>query len=467
VWQYPFDPLPKQREAMIADVDEVLYGGSLGSGKSEVLLAACVTLCTMVPGAKALLLRRSFPELNELVERLKERVPKEVAGYNKSDHIFNFGNGSQLILGYLDGEDDHERYQGFELQLVCFDELTHYRRKAYTMLLTRLRASGKVAATMARYGFKLRALAASNPGSRGHAWVKERFIDPAPKHTVFVGEDGTRRVFIPARIYDNPYIDHDDYIRKLGALDPELKRALIEGDWDVVSGVRFNQWRENIHVIDPSTFPIPMVGAVKAVGVDYGLSAPFAALWGAKFSDDLVIVYREVGGPGYTPRQQAEMILNNEAEEERRPERPIPVALDPSTWARNPDRPIGPVVDKDNPPPGSIADAYRKVLGRQVTKARNDRIGGWSLIDEGLRVREDGLPRILVYNTCRELIRTLPAIARDRRNPEDVDTKGEDHYLDAFRYLMQELVGKERARKADPREQPSETITGSLYASNF
>lgn len=467
MWQYPFNPLPKQRQALIADVDEVLYGGSLGSGKSEVLLAACMTMCTMVPGAKTLLLRRSFPELNEMVERLKERVPKQAATYNKSDHIFQFANGSQLILGYLDGEDDHERYQGFELTLVCFDELTHYRRKAYTMLLTRLRASGKVARTMALYGFKLRALSASNPGSRGHAWVKERFIDPAPKHAAFVGDDGTRRIFIPARLYDNPYIDHEDYIRKLGALDPELKRALIEGDWDVVSGVRFGQWRENIHVIDPSMFPIPLVGAVKAVGVDYGLSAPFAALWGAKFSDNLIVIYREVGGPNYTPRQQAELIRDSEQEGERLSNRPIPVALDPSTWARNPNRPLVPVLYKDRPPPGSIADEYRQVLGESVIKARNDRIGGWALFDEGLRVREDGLPRILVYNTCREFIRTFPAMARDKRNVEDVDTTGADHYADAGRYLLQELVGKSRTSKSDPRETPANSVTGDLADARF
>ena len=202
-WQYEFEPLPKQRQTLIADVDEVLYGGSLGSGKSEVLLAACMTLCTLISGSKALLVRRSFPELSELIKRLKERLPEEIATYNKSEHVFYFANGSQLVLGYLDKEDDATRYQGHELQLVCYDELTHYDKASYVLLNSRLRAAGSVLEQMKKYGLKLRALSASNPGGKGHAWVKERFIDPAPPREEFTGDDGTRRVFIPARLWDN------------------------------------------------------------------------------------------------------------------------------------------------------------------------------------------------------------------------------------------------------------------------
>lgn len=98
--------------------------------------------------------------------------------------------------------------------------------------------------------------------------------------------------------------------------------------------------------------------------------------------------------------------------------------------------------DPKLPPPGSIAHAYRAQFGSEVVKTQNDRLGGWQLLDQHLKVRADGLPRLLVHSTCTNLIRTLPAVPHDRGNPEDVDTKSEDHAIDALRYLLQQLAGQ-------------------------
>lgn len=142
VWQYPFKPLPKQKTALTAQADEVLYGGSVGSGKSEVLLAACITVCTLGHNAKALLIRRSYGELSDLVKRLRERVPTPVAKYNKSEHVFYFANGAELHLGYLERPEHATLYQGHEFVLICFDELTHYDKESYVLLQARLLAAG-------------------------------------------------------------------------------------------------------------------------------------------------------------------------------------------------------------------------------------------------------------------------------------------------------------------------------------
>jgi len=251
-------------------------------------------------------------------------------------------------------------------------------------------------------------------------------------------------------------------------LPPDLRAALRDGDWDVLSGVRFKRWSRRHHVIEPEDLPLAHGQGLRAVGVDYGSSAPFAALWGVKLSDDLVVVYRELYLKGLTPQQQAKAIADAEAEDERIPgSRPIPIALDPSTWARSAEQPLA-RVQNDVPPAGSIARAYHDQFPGQVVKAWNERIAGWTLVDEHLRVRDDGLPRLLVYSTCVNLIRTLPALPRDKNRPEDIDTHTEDHAADALRYLLAQLAGKSRLQKTAEQSQPQQgPLTSGLRDAQF
>ncbi len=183
--------------------------------------------------------------------------------------------------------------------------------------------------------------------------------------------------------------------------------------------------------------------------MDYPLAAPFCALWGAVFPDNLVVIYRELYQADLTPDQQAKLVKASERPGERTPGRPLPVALDPSCWQR-PATTITKPIEPDAPAEGSIAWSYRRELGGAVRKAHNDRLGGWALIDRHLRRRGDGLPRLLVYSTCRNLIRTLPALQRSATNPEDIITspKQDDHPADALRYLLQLLVGGGHDRTA-------------------
>ncbi|MGP4995522.1 phage terminase large subunit [Glutamicibacter ardleyensis] len=468
VWQYPFKPYEKQRQALTSPADEVLFGGSLGGGKSEVLLAACVTVCTLVPGAKALLVRRSYSELSELVKRLRERLPSEIAKYNKSDHVFYFANGAELHLGYLERPEHATRYQGHEFVLVAFDELTHYDKESYVLLMSRLRATGPVAERMKQLRLPLRTLSASNPGSKGHGWVKAHFIDPAPHRTLFTDEEsGARRIFIPSSLYDNPYLDHAEYLKKLGAMDPDLKRAMVDGDWDIISGTRFNQWRTKHHVISPSQLPIPALTGRKVIAVDYGFSAPFAAVWLCLLHDGLVVQYREEYATELTARQQAQRILELSSEEEAITGQKIPIVMDPAMWRRN-DATTRKNINTDLPPVGSPAHDYMKVLDRVPHKGVNARVHGWAQLDEKLLVREDGFARYMVYDTCRDTIRTLPAMPRDKKNPEDVDTHGDDHLLDSIRYGLMFLAGKRVGQKKEQQERKRlSPITGGLRSKDF
>jgi hypothetical protein len=425
-----------------------------------------------VPGLAAIIFRRTFPDLNRsVVGPLLEEIPQSLGRYNRSEHKWYFHNGSTLELGHLQTAKDLDKYQGAELAMICFEEATHFTEEQFRYLKSRLRVAGKVKARMEALGIRPRMILTANPGGVGHHWVKKRFVDPAPlggkvfkaRPTQGIPNPPTR-CYIPARVTDNPSVD-GGYIDQLNSLPENLRRALRDGDWNVLDGVRFPSWSNQVHVIEPSMLPIPHFGYPRAIGIDYGNTAPFAALWGAKLADDLIVIYREVGGTGLTPRQQAELIRDSEAPGERTPDRPIPLVLDPSMWARSAANPLA-VTKGDVPPPGSIAHAYYEVFGSSISKANNDRIGGWALMEEQLRVRGDGLPRLLVYSTCTEFIRTFPAMPRDKKNPDDVDTKSFDHYGDAGRYLAYELIGKPPTHKFDAHEwargRSVGTVTGNL-----
>jgi hypothetical protein len=455
---YDYTPSPgPQWQAHQTLVDEMLYGGAAGGGKSRMARAEAVLNCLRVPGFRAIIFRRTVPDLERsVVEPLLQE--------------FRFFNGSILELGHLQRRDDLMKYQGAEYQMIVFEEATHFIYEMFDYMRSRLRAGGPVAAELARLGLRPRMILTANPGGVGHHWVKREFIDPAPAGKVWrprptIDEPNPpTRCYVPAKATDNPYLDKG-YINRLNSMSDNLRRALRDGDWDVLDGVRFPDFSRNIHVISPSQLPIPHVGYPRAVGIDYGSSAPFAALWAAKLPDNLIVIYRELYKAGLTPREQAELIRDSEAEDERRPERPIPLVLDPSMWARSINNPLA-VGKDDTPPPGSIAHAYYEVFGSQISKARNDRVGGWALMEDQMRVREDGLPRLLIHDTCVNLIRTLAALPRDIKNPDDVNTHAEDHLPDAGRYVIQELIGKPPAYQFDSQQWAKNrnvsTVTGDM-----
>ncbi|QKY79768.1 terminase large subunit [Arthrobacter phage Bumble] len=446
--RYDYAPHPgPQTLAHSMAVDELLYGGAAGGGKSRWARAVLVLFCLTFPGVRAIMFRRTFADLERsVVEPLLNEIPRALGKYNASKHQWRFINGSILELGHLQKRTDQEKYQGAEYQMICFEEATHFTEDQYLYMKSRLRAAGPIRDLLARAGLRPRFIATANPGGIGHHWVKGRFVDPAPPMRVFrvrpsVDEPNPgSRLYLPARATDNPSLGRE-YLDVLDALPEATRKALRDGNWDALEGVRFPSFNRQVHVIEPEELPIPHGSAIRAIGVDYGSRAPFAGLWGAKLADDLVVIYREVYKTGLTPRQQARLLAESEAEGERLPNRPIPLALDPSMWARAVDQPNAVSSRKGGPPPGSIAAKYQEEFGSAVVKAQNDRIGGAALIDDLLRVRADGLPRLLIYSNCVNLIRTLPALPRDPKRPEDVETSAEDHAYDALRYLAQELVG--------------------------
>lgn len=455
---------PNARQALAhrlaPQADEVLYGGARGGGKTDWGLAEGLHRALLVPGLPVVFFRRTYKELSGpggAIPRLLTRLGgRGLARWNGTDRVWRFVNGSTFTLSYLETLSDVQGWLGLEIGFMIFDQVEQLDEETYVMVRTSLRATGDVAAALRAVGLRPSAIATANPGGVGHSWVKKRFIDPFPAGGQLFRAAPTEaeprplvRCFVPAKLDDNPALNEGDpnYRAILEALGTEDRKAQLEGDWNVYKGARFGDFRTAVHVRLPEQVQLPPPGtAARAVGVDYGNESPFVALWGVRLADDLVLVYREVWRRGLSPAEQAALILASEDQEGTQPERahnaPLPVALDPACWAASPDQPLrrtgGKVVRPSGAPVGSIAWHYERA-GLPVERADNRRVEGASDVAGRLKVRSDGLPRLLILSTCTQLIETLPSLQRDPKRPEDVVKGSTDHWYDALRYLLGKL----------------------------
>lgn len=407
------------------EVFELLYGGAAGGGKSEWLLYHFYTLAQRFPGFNGLLLRRTFPELRRsLIMRSWGRFDPAICRYYASEHIWRFKNGSTIEFGYCESDADVYQYQSAEYDAIGWDELTQFPTDyPYTYLMSRCRTT----VTKRAKGLRPHIVAGTNPGGVGGAWVKARFIDPMPPETILPAEVIVKgkarvvpRVFVPAKISDNAYLG-DDYAIALANLNPALRAALEDGSWDTVEGQFFTEWDRNVHVVDP--FEIPMDWP-RIRGLDYGYTNPMCCLWGAIGPDGLVVIYRELYVTEHTPPEQARKIrAMSLMGTPPRPERVAYTVADPSVWTKTGAGPPIATQYVDNHLP--------------VRKANNARIDGWARLRDYLRVDpRTKRPRLIVFSTCTNLLRTLPMLVHDQKRPEDLDTRGEDHAADALRYLV-------------------------------
>jgi hypothetical protein len=443
-----YTPDPAQQRFHDATEFDVGYGGLAGAGKSLALLMEGVRAAATYPGMRVGAFRRTFDEIEESLLSKLALMQDDLANHfgcrlivgNRPE--LRYRNGSVIRFRYAETLADATRRQGGEYQLVLVDERQQVPPAVVQYLETRIRSGAPGVPVL---GIR----STFNPGDIGHADLKERFIDKtgAGRNTYQTVDPVTQAPtgrwvrFVPGE--RSSHIDNAYWSRLQAIEDPVLRRQLAEGDWDAGGGLMFSAtWRRTTHVVSPEDVPVPEgAGVVRARGIDYGMSAPFCCLWGAKFPDDLVVIYREVYQTGLTPVEQARLILGSEDESERRL---ISAALDPACWTQYANAKRSPGV-----PVKSIAADYSKA-GLPVVKAQNDRIGGVRLVHDALRVRDDGLPRLLVYDTCPNLIKQLGGLPRSKTNPEDVNTNAEDHAYDALRYVLYQLLGK-RATTGDQR----------------
>ena len=401
-----------QTDFLAAPERDVLYGGAAGGGKSFAMLIDPLRYAHKA-AHKALILRRTMPELRELIDKSRELYPKAFPGckYKEVEKLWNFPSGAKVEFGFLERDADVYRYQGQAYSWIGFDEITHLPTEfGWNYLSSRLRTTDSEIMTYMR--------CTANPGGVGAMWVKKRYVDPAPPNESFRGQDNLTRKFIPARLEDNPYLAKDGrYEEMLLALPPTQRKQLLEGNWDVNEGAAFTEFDIDVHVISPFSIPL---GWERIKGIDYGYASESACIWGTLDpSDGTLIIYRELYRKGLTGEELGALIAKMEVEDPYS----IQGVLDTSAWART--GTVGPTVGE------SLVRA-----GHKLRRADKNRIQGKIQIHEYLRVQQSGRPRLQIFNTCPNLIRELQGIPLDKNNPEDVDTHAPDHAYDALRYLI-------------------------------
>ena len=413
-----------QTDFLAAPEIDVLYGGAAGGGKSYAMLVDPLRYAHRA-AHRALILRRSMPELRELIDKSRELYPQAFHGckFREVEKLWNFPSGAKVEFGFLERDADVYRYQGQAYSWIGFDEITHLPTEfAWNYLASRLRTTDSEITPYLR--------CTANPGGVGAHWVKKRYISPAPPNESFDGNDGLSRKFIPARLDDNPYLSEDGrYEQMLKALPDVQRRQLLEGNWEITEGAAFTEFDPNVHVVIP--FEIP-VGWERIKGIDYGYASESACVWGAVDpTDGTLIIYRELYQKNLTGVDLAQVITNMEVYD------PYSVqgVLDTAAWART--GTTGP----------TVGETLQRA-GHKLRRADKNRIQGKIQIHEYLRVQQSRRPRLQIFNTCPNLIRELTGIPLDKSNPEDVDTHAPDHAYDALRYLIMS-----RPRMSDPYSQ--------------
>lgn len=401
-----------QTEFLAAPQTDVLYGGAAGGGKSYAMIVDPLRYAHR-EAHRALVLRRSMPELRELIDKSRELYPKAFPGckFREVEKIWTFPSGAKVEFGYLERDADVYRYQGQAYSWIGFDEITHLATEfSWNYLASRLRTTDPEIMPYMR--------CTANPGGVGASWVRKRYVSPSPPNESFLGTDGLTRKFIPARLEDNPYLAKDGrYEQMLKALPPVQRRQLLEGNWDVTEGAAFTEFEIETHVITPFDIPVHWE---RVKGIDYGYASESACVWGAVDpSDGTLIIYRELYRKNLTGVDLAQVLINMELED------PFAVAgvLDTAAWNRT--GTTGPTVGE------TLLRA-----GHKLRRADKNRIQGKIQIHEYLRVQPSGRPKIQIFNSCPNLIRELQSIPLDKSNPEDVDTHAPDHAYDALRYLI-------------------------------
>ena len=401
-----------QTDFLAASEKDVLYGGAAGGGKSYAMLVDPLRYAHK-KAHRALILRRSMPELREMIDKSRELYPQAFPGakFKEVEKLWNFPSGAQVHFGFLERDADVYRYQGQAYSWIGFDEITHLPTEfSWNYLASRLRTTDPEIQTYLR--------CTANPGGVGSHWVKKRYIEPQEHNKSFEGKDGLTRKFIPAKLSDNPYLDADGvYEQMLKSLPPTQRQQLLEGNWDVAEGAAFTEFEPLKHVITPFALPVHWE---RVKGIDYGYASESCCLWGIMdMNDGTLIIYRELYRKGLTGEELGSIITDMEAED------PFSVngVLDTAAWANT--GTTGPTVGE------SLVRA-----GHKLRRADKNRIQGKVQLHEYLKVRENGRPKLQIFNTCPNLIRELQSIPLSKSNPEDVDTHASDHAYDALRYMI-------------------------------
>lgn len=418
------EPSETQKKFLAERHKYVAFGGARGGGKSWAIRTKAILMALRYPGIRQMIIRRTYPELRQNhIGPLRRMIPESLYSYNDSHKELTLKNGSQIIFRFCAGDKDLPGFQGLETDIMYIDEATQFTEEQFLVLKACVRGVN---------GFPKRIYLSCNPGGIGHGWVKRLFVDRE-----FEGAERPEEyAFIQSRVYDNKVLmkNQPDYVQQLETLAPKLRRAWLEGNWDIFEGVYFEEFRDlpehyfdriGSHVIEP--FEVPATWRIYR-SFDWGYARPFSCGWWAVDEDDVAYRILELYGCTETPNEGVKWdpervfaeIHRIEVEHRWLKGKEIFGVADPAIW--------------DAQRGESIAEMGER-HGVFFEKADNSRLNGWMQVHRRLTFNEEGHAKLYVFKNCRAFIRTIPGLVYDEYRVEDLDTTGEDHVADETRYF--------------------------------
>lgn len=447
-----FEPNPKQALFLKCKKRHVAFGGARGGGKSWVVdVKACLLARRFgrpndwSMGIKICILRRTLKDLEKNhLNQLKMLVGK-FAKYNANDKVFTFRNGATIQLAYCDNDNDADHFQGIEYDVVFIEEATQLQPEWIKKIAASCRGVND---------FPHRVYYTCNPGGPGHGYIKRLFVD-----RIFQGDEIPEEYeFIQAKVTDNKILmEHSpEYVNFLKNLPPKIRAGWLEGSWEIYSGQYFNEFindpehyddRHYTHVINP--IQVRRHWTIYR-GLDWGFFRPFSVAWYGIDEDGIMYNFKELygvqksgteslpnEGVQWPPEKVFQTIYEIEHNDPDLKGREIIGIADPAIF--------------QSQTGVSIADTAAS-CGVYFTPGDNTRLAGWMQCRYRLQFSEQGIPRFYVFNTCREFIRTITTLQHDERNVEDLQSDGEDHIADQWRYVcMQNII---RPIIEEPEYQP-------------
>lgn len=425
---------------------EVLYQGTRGGGKTDALIMDFAQHVGQGfgPAWKGILFRQAHPQLEDVLTKTKKWFPlifpDAIFKSSTSSYKWEWSTGEQLLLRSIDRASDYSKFHGHEYPWIGWEELTNWATdECYEAIKSVNRSSCA--------GMPRKYRATCNPWGPGHSWVKRYFIDAGPSCYKIVNKEGRIRCHISSHLEENKILMEadPDYIGLLRSIpDPVKRAAWLMGDWDIAAGGFFEDiWKPHIHVIKP--FKVPSQWQ-HIIGFDWGSAKPFSlGIWavsdgsllpdGRQYPKGSLIRVKEWYGCKRDPNGYIipDKGLRLSPEQVAKGIEDITKDLKVRQWVADPAcfREQG----------GSdIMRKFNNVARLPFRPADNERIPGWQqMINLMYEATKDDpeKPGLWVFDNCKDFIRTIPALMRDERNPEDADTKGEDHIADEARYVCQ------------------------------
>lgn len=436
----------KQAMALKSTANELLYGGAAGGGKSHFARVISIVLALDIPGIQIYLFRRKSIDLekNHLEapkgyrRLLQPLVDEGLVRIVKGE--IRFENKSKIFLCHCQHEKDRFNYQGPEIHYLIVEEVTQFTGTIYRFLRSRVRAPGL--SIPEQWKQKVPGiLATGNPGGVGHQFVKKTWIDFAQPFEIVDTSDedgGMRRQFIPALLEDNPQMLQDDprYEARLLGIGGKLAQAMRWGRWDMVEGAFFDEFDPSMHVI--KTQPVP-IHWTKYRSTDWGSYRPFSHDWWTCADGQTDLLDRN--GAKFTPPRGSMICYRSwyGKKSDNIGLKMTPEAVAAGVCLRQSTDEVfsASVADREFFNKGRGKSIFEMWLdyGLSYTRAQDDRKQGWQVMRSLMALDEElSLPKFYIMEWSTDLIRTLPVLLHDEKNPEDIDTDLEDHAADSARY---------------------------------